>query len=188
MRIELIMKHHKNQKNNRGMTLPELIMAFLMLTAFTAVFVLVSRFTANFLRPINSDGQLNYELSKDNSIQNNELPDILNDHLQINITIDSIINVLSQPGIDKNFILKLKCTSLPYSEWGIPAINEKAIPKNYSLCIKPTLLSESSYMNLNSARGKPGIYIIYTKPNNGITYNSTPVRRIFCRPRPFCKS
>ena len=23
--------------------------------------------------------------------------------------------------------------------------------------------------------GKPGIYIIYSKPNNGITYNSTPL-------------
>ena len=100
------MQNYKNQKNNRGMTLPELIMAFLMLTAFTGVFVLVSRFTANFLRPINSDGQINYELSKDNSIEDNDMADILNDHLQINITIDSIINVLSQPGINKNFILK----------------------------------------------------------------------------------
>ena len=98
MRIKSLMQNYKNQKNNRGMTLPELIMAFLMLTAFTGVFVLVSRFTANFLRPINSDGQINYELSKDNSIEDNDMADILNDHLQINITIDSIINVLTQPG------------------------------------------------------------------------------------------
>ena len=182
------MKNSKKFKNNSGMTLPELIMAVLMLTAFTGVFVIVTRFTANFLRPINMDGQRNYELAKEDSINDNEMPDILNDHYQLNIAFDAIINVLSQPGIDKSFILNLKCTSLPYSDWKIPSINEKAIPKNYSICIKPTLLPESSYMDLISLKGKPGIYIIYTKPNNGITYNSTPVRRIFCRPKPFCKS
>ena len=182
------MKYSKQVINNKGMTLPELIMSILMLTAFTGVFIIVARFTSNFIRPINVDGQRNFELSKDSSIKENEMPDILNDHLKINIAIDSIISILSQPGIDKNFIINLKCTSLPYSEWKIPSINEKAIPKNYSICIKPTQLSESSYMNLNSAQGKPGIYIIYSKPNNGITYNSTPVRRIFCRPKPFCKT
>ena len=182
------MKYLKKIKKNQGMTIPELVMATLMLTAFTGVFIVVTKFTANFLRPINLDGSRNFELAKDPSISENEMPDILNDHLQINIAIDSIISFLSEPGVDKSFILKLKCSSLPYSEWQIPAINEKAIPKNYSICIKPTQLSESSYLNLISAQGKPGIYIIYSKPNNGITYNSTPVRRIFCRPKPFCKS
>ena len=182
------MKSIKKIKKDEGMTIPELVMATLMLTAFTGVFVLVSRFTANFLQPINLDGERNFELAKDLSIKETEMPDILNDHLQINVAIDSIISVLSQPAIDRSFILNLRCTSLPYSDWKIPAINEKAIPKNYSICIKPTLLSESSYMDLNSGQGNPGIYIIYSKPNNGITSNSTPVRRIFCRPKPFCKS
>ena len=182
------MKLTEKIKNNEGMSITELIMASLMLTAFTSVFIVVSRFTAKFLQPINIDGARNYELAKDISIKENEMADILNDHFQINVAIDSIISVLSQPGIDKSFILNLKCTSLPYSDWKIPSINEKAIPKNYSICVKPTLLPESSYMDLISLKGKPGIYIIYTKPNNGITYNSTPVRRIFCRPKPFCKS
>ena len=182
------MKSIKKIKKDEGMTIPELVMATLMLTAFTGVFVLVSRFTANFLQPINLDGERNFELAKDNLIIENEMPDILNDHFKINVAIDSIISTLTEPGIDKSFILKLKCTSLPHTEWKIPAINEKAIPRNYSICIKPTLLPESSYMDLNALKGKPGIYIIYSKPNNGITYNSTPVRRIFCRPKPFCKS
>ena len=110
------MKSLKKIKNNKGMTLPELIMAMIMLTAFTGVFVVVSKFTANFLRPINMDGEKNFELAKDISIKENEMSGILNDHYQINVAIDSIISVLSQPGIDKSFILKLKCTSLPYSE------------------------------------------------------------------------
>ena len=175
-------------ENNLGMTLPELVLATLMLSAFTGVFIQVTRFTANFIQPINIDGARNFELAQDNTNEDYEFPDLLNDHLKINETIDSIIEIFSQPGTEKNFLLNLKCTSLPYLEWNIPSISEKAIPDNYSICIKPTLLSESSYLNLNSMNGKPGIYIIYSKPNNGITYNSTPVRRIFCRPRPFCKS
>ena len=182
------MDSNKKIKNNAGMTLPELVLATLMLSAFTGVFILVTRFTANFIQPINVDGARNFELAQDNPNEDYELPDLLNDHLKINETIDSIIDIFSQPGTEKNFLLNLKCTSLPYLEWNIPSISEKAVPENYSICIKPTLLSESSYLNLNTMNGSPGIYIIYSKPNNGITYNSTPVRRIFCRPRPFCKS
>ena len=48
------------------MTIPELVMATFMLTAFTGVFIVVARFTANFLQPINVDGERNFELAKDN--------------------------------------------------------------------------------------------------------------------------
>ena len=105
----------------------------------------------------------------------------------LNSTLDSIIEILSEPGVDKNFILNLKCTSLPSLEWGIPSIDTEAIPKSYKICIKPTTLSESNYSQLANAEGKPGIYIIYSKPENGVSVNATPVRRIFCRPKPFCK-
>ena len=62
------MKSAKKIKNDKGMTIPELVMATLMLTAFTGVFVVVARYTANFLQPINIDGERNFELAKDNSI------------------------------------------------------------------------------------------------------------------------
>ena len=113
--------------------------------------------------------------------------DMLNDHSQINYAFDSIIEIISEPGIDKNFILNLKCTSLPSLEWNIPSIDTKAIPKSYKICIKPTSLSESNYLELANAEGKPGIYLLYSKPENGVSVNATPVRRIFCRPKPFCK-
>ena len=101
--------------------------------------------------------------------------------------LDSIVSFLSEPGIDRNYILNLKCTSLPKLEWDIPGITNNAVPKTYKICIKPTQLSESSYLDLNNSLGKPGIYIIYAKPNNGISYSATPLRRVFCRPKPFCK-
>ena len=172
----------KNKKNyNLGMTLPELVLALLMLTAFTGITVMVVEYTSRFFQPLNEEAKEEYISS------NKELKDMLNDHSQINNTFDSIIEILSEPGIDKNFILNLECTSLPSLEWGIPSIDTKAIPKSYKICIKPTSLSESNYSQLANAEGKPGIYILYSKPEKGVSANATPVRRIFCRPKPFCK-
>ena len=173
------MNHKK--VNNKGMTLPELVLAILMLTAFTAVTVLVTEFTSRFFQPLNEEAKEEFITS------NKELSDMLNDHSQINSAFDSIIEILSEPGIDKNFILNLECTSLPSLEWGIPSIDTEAIPKSYKICIKPTSLSESNYTELANAEGKPGIYILFSKPENGVSVNATPVRRIFCRPKPFCK-
>ena len=173
------MNHQK--VNNKGMTLPELILAILMLSAFTAVTVLVTEFTSRFFQPLNEEAKEEFITS------NKELNDILNDHSQINSAFDSIIEILSEPGIDRNFILNLECTSLPSLEWGIPSIDTKAIPKSYKICIKPTSLAESNYTQLANAEGKPGIYILFSKPENGVSVNATPVRRIFCRPKPFCK-
>ena len=167
--------------NNKGMTLPELVLAILMLTAFTAVTVLVTEFTSRFFQPLNEEAKEEFITS------NKELSDMLNDHSQINSAFDSIIEILSEPGIDKNFIYNLECTSLPSLEWGIPSIDTEAIPKSYKICIKPTTLSESNYSQLANAEGKPGIYILYSKPENGVSVNATPLRRIFCRPKPFCK-
>ena len=173
------MKYEKIK--NEGMTLPELILAILMLTSFTAITVMVTGFTSRFFQPLNEEAKEEYISSK------KELRDMLNDHSQINNAFDSIIEFLSEPGIDKNFILSLKCSSLPSLEWGITSIDTKAIPTSYKICIKPTSLSESNYSELANAQGKPGIYILYSKPENGVTINATPVRRIFCRPKPFCK-
>ena len=130
---------------------------------------------------------LNEEAKEEYISSNKELQDMLNDHTQINNAFDSIIEILSEPGINKDLILNLKCTSLPSLEWNIPSIDTKAIPKSYKVCIKPTSLSESSYFELSNGGGKPGIYILYSKPENGVSVNATPIRRIFCRPKPFCK-
>ena len=172
----------KSQKTkNKGMTLPELILAVLMLTAFTGVTVMVTKYTARFFQPLNEEAKEEYITSE------KELTDVLNDNIKINIAIDSIIELLSEPGIDMNYIKSLECTSLPSIEWNIPSIDTEAIPKSYKICIKQTSLTESSYSELLNANGKPGIYILYSKPENGVSVNATPVRRIFCRPKPFCK-
>lgn len=184
------MKCSKNIKNNRGMTIPEFVMASLMFLAFMGVFVVVAEFTAKFMRPLNLEGEKDFAKAEKN-MKVDQKPDIMNDHLQIHIAIDSIISTLSQPGVDESFIRKLTCTNRPNSDWDIPDLGKNAIPDNYNLCITPTQLFESTYEELNNGptvdiKPLPGIYIIYAKPNNGITYNSAPIRRIFCRPRPYC--
>ena len=173
------MNHKK--LNSEGMTLPELVLAFFMLTAFTGITVMVTAYTSRFFQPLNEEAKEEYIKSE------KELSDQLNDHAQINKSFDSIIEILSEPGIDKNFITNLKCTSLPSLDWNIPSIDTKAIPRSYKICLQPTSLAESNYSQLSNAEGKPGIYILYSKPENGVSVNSTPVRRIFCRPKPFCK-
>ena len=166
--------------NNDGMTLPELILAILMLTAFTAITVMVTQFTSSFFQPLNVE---------DKSLIN----DRLNDNSKINKAFDSIVDLFSEPGIDKNFILDLandpekECVTLPQTEWGIPTLGPDAIPRSYKICIKPSSLTESNYPELANGDGKAGIYILYSKPVGGVNVNSIPIRRIFCRPKPFCK-
>ena len=172
---------YKKKLNNEGMTLPELVLSVLMLAAFTGITVMVTAYTSRFFQPLNEEAKEEYISAE------KELSDKLNDHVQINKTIDSIIEILSEPGIDKSFITNLECTSLPSLDWNIPSIDTTAIPKSYKICIKATSLSESNYSKLANGEGKPGIYILYSKPQNGVSVNATPVRRIFCRPKPFCK-
>ena len=47
-------------------------------------------------------------LKKNIFLPNKELQDMLNDHTQINNAFDSIIEILSEPGIKKDFILNLR--------------------------------------------------------------------------------
>ena len=169
-------------KKNQGMTTPEFILATMMLSAFTAVFVLVTQFIASFFQPLNKEAKEDYIKAE------KELTDVLQDHIVINKTIDNIINLFSQPGIDRSYFLSLGCTSLPKQEWEIESLDDD-FPNTYELCIKPAF-PESSYQKLqnsvSSPSNRPGIYILYAKPLSGITFNSLPVRRIFCRPKPFC--
>ena len=89
-----------NFENNQGMSLPELILATLMLSAFTGVVAIVMQFTAQFFQPLYSEKEPRV---------------VLNDQMKLGKSMDSIIEVLSQPGITKNdikTIIKKGCTSL----------------------------------------------------------------------------
>ena len=72
--------------DNKGMTLPELILAILMLIAFSGFTVMVVEYTSRFFQPLNEEAKEEYISS------NKELQDTLNDHTQINNVFDSIIS------------------------------------------------------------------------------------------------
>ena len=78
------------QKNN-GMTLPELVLAMIMLSSFTALFVVVSQFTSKFFQK-----NLRADIES-NVFQEN---DILNVQSNLYKNFDSLKLYLSQPGYD----------------------------------------------------------------------------------------
>jgi len=155
------------QKNNEGMTFPELILAFLMLTAFTGVTVIVTQYTSTFLKKVN-----------DNS-------DVVNDFVQLNFAFDSIIEILSEPGINKNEISDFTCTNVPSEDWTIPSVDDKAIPDSYEICLDEILFEDDLEQLISDEDANPGIYILYSKIKKQ-SISTIPVRRIFCRPKPFC--
>lgn len=161
----------KNERiDNSGMTLPELILAVIMLSAFTGITVMVTKFTSSFFQTAKEE----------------EFVDVIDDHLRLNKAFDSIVEILSEPGIDKSDIKKLNCTDDPKNKWKIRSIEKGAIPNSYNICIKSTPFEESDKLNLITGDGQPGIYILYSSPKNKITFNAIPIRRIFCRPKPYC--
>ena len=56
------MKYKKS--NNKGMTFPELILAVLMLTAFTGTTVMVTKYTSKFFQPLNEEAKEEFILAK----------------------------------------------------------------------------------------------------------------------------
>ena len=44
-----------HKTTNKGMTLPELVLAIFMLTTFTGLSVMVIKFTSRFFQPLNID-------------------------------------------------------------------------------------------------------------------------------------
>ena len=78
------------------MTLPELVLAIFMLIAFTGFTVMIVQYISRFFQPLNEEAKEEYISS------NKELQDMLNDHIQINNAFDSIIEIFSEQGIQKD--------------------------------------------------------------------------------------
>ena len=169
-----------NHKDNLGMTLPEVIVAVLMLAAFTGLFVVVINYTTNFF------------VSRDRS--RDDVRGVLIDHHELLMSMDQLAETLSQPGYKLNEITEItqNCSyppKPPTKIWGLPGVEKQSLPDGYKICLFPTSLLESSLEDLaaGKADAKPGIYILYASPlADKISLNALPVRRLFCRPKPYC--
>ena len=63
---------------------------------------------------------------------------------------------------------------------------EVSLPPGYRLCLWKTTALESSLTDLDDVDvAKPGIYLLQALPER-LSSSSLPVRRLFCRPRPYC--
>ncbi len=173
----------KNFRKNKGMTLPELILAIVMMGTFTALYAVVSQFTSKFF-------QKNLRVDTEtNTYQEN---DILNAQSNLYKNFDSLKLYLSQPGYNNSFFTTLSstpaCSDDPQNDWNIPSSYEIKVPIDNKICLQQ-LIPESPFQDFVKDSFKPGIYILYSLPkvdNNELTFNKIPVRTIFCRPRPFC--
>ena len=133
---------------------------------------------------------------------------LLIDHHYLYITLEKYSKFLSQPGItltDINNIRQKKTADLPQGcslspniEWEIP-ITQKPIPgvdwqpsnAGYAICLKSSSIIESSLSNLiskskgNNVNAQPGLYFLLALPNE-VSIDKLPLRKVFCRPQPFC--
>ena len=51
---------HKRKSKSEGMTLPELVLAVLMLAAFTGITVMVTAYISRFFQPLNEEAKDEY--------------------------------------------------------------------------------------------------------------------------------
>ena len=168
------------KKEMNGMSLPELILASAMLAAFTSIFVIVINFTTRFFTTSKQDIE--------------GARGVLIDHHELYMAMDDIAEILSQPGFTLNDIKEImkSCQYPPKPPkriWDLPGTEKQSLPDGYKVCLISTSITESSILDLASGakNASPGIYILYASPTEDrISVNALPVRRLFCRPKPYC--
>ena len=167
-------------RGEQGMTLVEMIFAMMMLVAFGAVYVVATQFIARFM------SQAQASFNKD------EPTGALIDQHQLQLAMDQMAGILSQPGFSKDELQsiladpKKACAFDPWLEWGMPG-KRMPVRADYRFCLRSTSLTEPALTSLLSSgvTEKPGIYVIQALPSE-VTASSLPARRLFCRPKPFC--
>ncbi len=178
----------------KGMTLLETLVAMFMLVMFFGVFVAVLEVTSRFV------GEVENEFSTPKGV--------LIDHQEIQLELDELVEVLTQPGISKNRLdgqvsgakqiafdvgtdPDQACTpagSNPLIYWGLPGPS-LSFPDGYRICLwrGGSALAEASLSDLSkdASNANPGIYVLQALPVQADAAR-LPTRRVFCRPRPFC--
>jgi len=185
-----------------GMSVLELLLAITMLTVFTSVLVTVMEITFLFKEeaecPVDVYGARRCNDANTTDVANG----VLIDRQEIELLFDEIELVLVQPHLHKNQIEKISafignppaqpaCTpTASTSFWAgiVPEIPDKQFPRGYHICLWRTGLREASMKNLldpANSSATPGLYVLQALPTQ-LNPSNLPVRRLICRPRPFC--
>ncbi len=184
----------KNLKDEKGMSLVEMIISVMLLSIFLTIYSgfvgISSRFSGEEISNVkNSNG-------------------LIIEHHKLYLTLDKYSEILSQPAVSLSEINNIKqltsgslpagCSYSPVIEWSLP-LSQEPIPgeswkpsnAGYAICLKSTSIYESTLQDLVSkSKGinitaQPGIYFLIALPN-AVSINTLPVRKMFCRPDPFC--
>ena len=193
-----------DDRSASGMSVLELLLAITMLTVFTGVVVTVMEVTFRFMGeaecPVDVYG---VRRCNDENIEDVDMAKgVLIDRQRIEMLFDQLQLVLEQPGIHKNQIGNISaligsppgqpaCTpTASTSFWAgkVPEIPSLKFPRGYHICLWQTGLREAPMKNLLDpaiSSATPGLYVLQALPTQ-LNASTLPVRRLICRPRPFC--
>ncbi len=181
-------------KNQNGMSLVEIVIAITLLSLFFTTYTGFVKISSRFTNKEETD------LNNSNGL--------VIDHHYLYITLEKYSSFLSQAGTTLNDINYIKqkqtgnlpsgCSLSPHIEWGLP-IDQKPIPgtnwqpsnAGYAICLKSSSIIESPLSDLvskskgNTSNAQPGLYFLLALPNE-VSIDLLPVRKLFCRPQPFC--
>ena len=162
-----------------GMTIVEVIVALMLFATFSAVFLIVSEFTTRYLGESDvsqaDGGRQGFPIDQYRLLQ--AMDDIAEELSYPAVTRDKIVGIMTSP-------LKV-CSLNPVIDWELTG-PEVRLPFDYKICLKSTSLSEGLPEALAlDTEAKPGIYVLLAVPEK-ITASARPVRRLFCRPKPYC--
>ena len=180
------------RRNEVGMTFIEMMLAVLMLVIFTGVVAMVMEFSFRFMGASESGERNEFEV----------VNGVLIDHQVIQLSMDLLVEILSQPGISKDRLdgqvsglqriafdpvnddPNVACVAAdPVQQWSLP-MQKISLPPGYRICLWATTAAEPSLTAL-LAGANPGIYLLQALPEK-LSASTLPTRRLFCRPRPFC--
>ncbi len=180
----------------------ELLLATTMLMVFTGTLAAVMEVTLNIMGEAECPVGMKDALLCNDKNAENVSNGVLIDRQQIELLFDQMENVLVQPGIHRSRIRAISkpvgalpgqpwCTLKPTtSSWTstVPELPVLTFPPGYHLCLWQMGLPESSMEDLldtNERLATPGLYVLQALPTK-LNAAAIPVRRLICRPRPFC--
>ena len=191
--------------SSSGMSVLELLLAVTMMMVFTGVVAAVMEVSLRFMGvaecPVDVNGvsRCNDESTETEDVANG----VVIDRLRIEALFDQMEPVLVQPGIHRSRIDSISgtlgdapsdvCTSDgSTSVWTsidkLPELPVLNFPRGYHLCLWKTATQEASMEQLldtANSSATPGLYVLQALPTQ-LNAATLPVRRLICRPRPFC--
>ena len=181
-----------------GMSVLELLLAITMMMVFSGVVVAVMEVTLRFMGEaecpmdvVSGERRCNDETTED--VANG----VLIDRQRIEMLFDQMETVLVQPGIHRSRIKSISgdkaCTPTPsISPWvaKVPELPSLMLPRGYHVCLWPIggpAFEEAPMVELlgSNSSAMPGLYVLQALPTE-LNASTLPVRRLICRPIPFC--